>query len=93
MIFSDKETDKTRKRMDRLDAIIHEYLRSQRKTMDYISEKIGCAPSSLWRYSRRIEYFQKMPLEILGGVCRYANVSNEDLRYILGLPTGKADEN
>ena len=83
MIFSDKEIDKTRKRMDRLDAIIHEYLRSQRKTMDYISE----------RYSRRIEYFQKMPLEILGGVCRYANVSNEDLRYILGLPTGKADEN
>ena len=93
MFFSDREIDKTKKRMDRLDAVIHEYLRSQRKTMDYISEKLGCAPSTLWRYSRRVECFRKMPLDIFGGICRYANVSNEDLRYILGLPTGKADEN
>lgn len=84
-------TDQDRKRMDRFDAVIHEYLRSHRKTVEYLSEKIGCSPSSLWRYSRRIEYFSKAPLDIVSGVFRMANVSNEDLRYILGLPTGKAE--
>lgn len=94
MIFSEheKEFEKTQKRMDRLDAVIHEYLRSSRKTVEYLSEQIGCAPSSLWRYSRRVEYFRKMPLDILAGVCRYANISNDDLRFILGLPRGTADE-
>ena len=87
-----KELDKTGKRMDRLDSIIHEYLRANRKTMEYLSEKLGCAPSTLWRYSRKTDCFRKMPIDIFGGVCRMANVSNEDLRYILGLPTGKADE-
>ena len=81
------------KRMDRFDKIIHEYLRFNRKTMEYLSEKVGCAPSSLWRYSRREEYFRKVPLDILAGVFRMANVSNEDLRYILGLPTGSRNEN
>lgn len=88
----EKEICKTAKRMDRLDSIIHEYLRANRKTVDYLSEKVGCAPSTLWRYSRREDSFRKMPLVILAGICRMANVSNEDLRYILGLPTGKADE-
>lgn len=88
----EKEICKVTKRMDRLDAIIHEYLRANRKTLDYLSEKVGCAPSTLWKYSRREYGFRKMPLDILAGVCRMANVSNEDLRYILGLPTGKADE-
>ena len=81
------------KRMGRFDKIIHEYLRSNRRTMEYLSEKVGCAPSSLWRYSRRVEYFRKVPLDILAGVFRMANVSNEDMRYILGLPTGKNNEN
>lgn len=77
------------RRMDRFDRVIHEYLRSNRKTVEYLAEKVGCAPSSLWRYSRRTEYFRKVPLDILAGVFRMSNVSNEDLRYILGLPTGK----
>ena len=81
------------KRMDRLDSVIHEYLRSNRKTVEYLSEKLGCAPSTLWRYSRRVEYFRKMPLDVIGGIFRIANASNEDIRYILGLPTGKPDEN
>ena len=77
------------KRMDRFDSVIHEYLRSNRKTVEYLADKVGCSPSSLWRYSRRIEYFSKAPLDIIGGVFRMANVSNEDIRYILGLPYGK----
>ncbi len=81
------------KRMDRLDAVIHEYLRSNRKTVEYLAEKVGCAPSTIWRYRRRTEFFRKMPLDILGGIFRMANVSNEDMRYILGLPTGKVNEN
>ena len=88
----EKEFCKATKRMDRLDAIIHEYLRANRKTLDYLSEKVGCAPSTLWKYSRREDSFRKMPLDILGGICRMANVSNDDLRYILGLPRGKADD-
>ena len=81
------------KRMDRFDSVVHEYLRSTRKTAEYLSEKIGCAPSTLWRYTRRPEYFRKVPLETAGAIFRMVNISNEDLRYILGLPTGKSNEN
>lgn len=88
IIFSDEE-----KRMDRFDSIIHEYLRSNRKTIEYLANKAGCDPSSLWRYRRKVEYFKKAPLSVVANCLRMANVSNQDLRYILGLPTGKADEN
>lgn len=97
VIFSEqeKENERIRKRMDRFDAVVAEYLRSNRKTVEYLSKKVGCDPSSLWRYRRKEEYFKKAPLEIVAGCLRVANVSNENLRYILGLPTGRgiADEN
>ena len=86
VIFSDEE-----KRMDRFDSIIHEYLRSNRKTVEYLANKVGCDPSSLWRYRRRVEYFQKAPLSVVANCMRMANISNNDLRYILGLPTGQRD--
>ena len=76
------------KRMDRFDATIHEYLRANRKTVDYLARQIGCDPSSLWRYRRKPEYFLKTPLETFSGCMRMANASNETIRYILGLPTG-----
>lgn len=85
----DKEEEKLRKRMDRFDSVVHEYLRSNRKTVEELSLKVGCDPSSLWRYRRKVEYFQKAPLEIIASCLRLANVSNENLRYILGLPTGR----
>ena len=84
--FSDEE-----KRMDRFDAVINEYLRSNRKTVEYLANKVGCDPSSLWRYRRRVEYFRKAPLSVVANCMRMANVSNNDLRYILGLPTGQRD--
>ena len=31
----------------------------------------------------------KMPMNVATGCLKLANVSNDDLRYILGLPTGK----
>ena len=97
VIFSEqeKENERIRKRMDRFDAVIAEYLRSNRKTVEYLSKKVGCDPSSLWRYRRKEEYFKKAQLEIVAGCLRAANVSNENLRFILGLPTGRgiADEN
>ena len=80
------------KRMDRFDAVLHEYLRKNRKTVEYLAQKVGCDPSSLWRYRRKVEFFRKTPLCVLSGCMRMVNVSNDDLRYILGLPTGK-DEN
>ena len=84
VIFSDEE-----KRMDRFDAIINEYLRHNRKTVEYLADKVGCDPSSLWRYRRKIEYFRKAPLFVVANCLRMANVSNQDLRYILGLPMGQ----
>lgn len=79
-------------RMDRFDAIIHEYLRSRRKTVEYLAEQVGCDPSTLWRYRRKVEYFRKAPVDVVASCLRFANVSNENLRYVLGLPTGKSDE-
>ena len=97
VIFSeeDKEFQKLRRRMDRFDAVVAEYLRSNRKTVEELAKKVGCDPSSLWRYRRKEEYFKKAPLEIVAGCLRMANVSNENLRYILGLPIGRStvDEN
>lgn len=80
------------KKMDRFDSVVHEYLRSRKKTVEYLAKQIGCDPSSLWRYRKKVEYFKRMPLCILADCFRYANVSNEDIRYILGLPMGKSDE-
>ena len=87
VVFSEreKEEERLRKRMDRFDAVVHEYLRSNRKTVEELSEKAGCDPSSLWRYRRKVEYFRKAPLEVVCVCLRVANVSNENLRYILGL--------
>ena len=82
----------TEKRMDRFDSVINEYLRSRRKTVEYLAEQIGCDPSTLWRYRRKVEYFKRAPLDVVANCLRLANVSNENLRYILGLPTGKQDE-
>ena len=81
------------KRMDRFDQMVNEYLRSNRKSLEYLSSKVGCDPSSLWRYRRRVDYFCKAPLNVIAGCMRMANASNDDIRYILGLPTGKTNEN
>lgn len=82
---ADRASEKLQKRMDRFDSVVHEYLRANRKTIVYLSEKTGCDPSSLWRYRRRVEYFKKAPLEVICVCLRLANVNNENLRYILGL--------
>ena len=80
------------RRRDRFDRVISEYLRSNRKTTEYLSDILGCSLSSLWRYRYTIQGFQKMPLMIFSDCARQANISNEDLRYILGLPTGLSNE-
>ena len=80
------------KRMDRFDAIVCEHLRSTKGRAEALSIKIGCSSSSLWRYRTQKDAFQRMPLEIFANVMRMANVSNENLRYILGLPTGKSED-
>jgi len=88
-----RDIDRYQKRMDRFDAVVHEYLRSNRKTVDELAQRVGCDPSSLWRYRRKVEYFRKAPLDIIAGCLKLANVSNENLRYILGLPLGKGSYN
>ena len=77
--------DKVEKRMDRFDAVVHEYLRSHRKTVEELCEKIDCSPSSLWRFRTKPECFRKAPLDVIASCLRLANASNEQVRYILGL--------
>ena len=84
--FSEEE-----KRMDRFDAVICEYCRHNKKTVEYLAEKTGCSPASLWRYRTQVDSFHKAPLFVISGCLRMVNVSNVDLRYILGLPTGQRD--
>ena len=90
VIFSEQEKQLDRQR-DRFDAMVSEYLRSNRKTVEYLSETVGCSAASLWRYRKRTEQFQKAPLSVISGCMKMANASNETIRVILGLPTGKAD--
>lgn len=86
VIFSDEE-----KRMDRFDAILCEYCRRYKKSVEAVAQKAGCSTASLWRYRTQVESFRRAPLDVIANCLRLANVSNQDLRYILGLPTGKAD--
>lgn len=81
------------KQRDRFDAVVNEYLRANRKTVAYLAERAGCNTSSLWRYRNKDLGFRKMPFEVFCTCMRQANVSNDDLRRIIGLPTGTRDEN
>ena len=94
IIFSEQEKELKRifDRMDKFDSIVVEYLRKYSFTTEDLCEKIGCSPSSLWRYRKQIDAFQKAPFVVICNMLRLANVSNQDLRYICGLPRGLADE-
>ena len=82
---ADKEQDKVFKRMDRFDAVVHEYLRSTRSTTEVLSNRVGVDPSTLWRYRRQIDHFRKAPFDVICQILKLANVSNETLRFICGL--------
>ena len=94
VIFSEqeRELELANRRMDRFDSIVNEYCRYYRKSVEYVAKKVGCSTSSLWRYRTQVSAFRKAPLDIVAGCLRLANASNEDLRYILGLPTGKTED-
>ena len=89
---SDKQREQLRKRMDRFDSIVCEYCRYYRKSVETVAQKFGCSTASLWRYRTQVDSFRKAPLDVVYGCLKLANVSNQDLRYILGLPTGQHDE-
>ena len=93
VIFSEenKEQEKLRQRMDRFDSMICEYCRHYRKSVESVAERVGCSTASLWRYRTQVESFRKAPLDIVSVCLRLSNVSNEDLRFIMGLPTGQHD--
>lgn len=94
VIFSEgeKEREKLQLRMDRFDAVLCEYCRKYRKSVEQVAQKVGCSTASLWRYRTQIESFRKAPLDVVANCFKLMNISNHDLRFILGLPTGKADE-
>ena len=88
---SDREREKIRQRMDRFDAVLCEYCRQYRKSVESVAQKVGCSTASLWRYRTQVESFRKAPLDVVAVCLRLSNVSNEDLRFIMGLPTGQHD--
>lgn len=94
VIFSEweKEQKKLQRRMDEFDRLVCEYLRANRKTTEYLAEKVGCDKSSLWRYRRREQYFKTAPFDVICRCLRMANASNEQIRIICGLPTGQSNE-
>lgn len=81
----DKEREKIFKRMDKFDAVVSEYIRSTRTTVEILSERVGVDPSTLWRYRRKIDAFRKAPFDVVCQILKLANVPNETLRYICGL--------
>lgn len=81
----DKEREKIFKRMDKFDAVVSEYIRSTRTTVEILSERVGVDPSTLWRYRRKIDAFRKAPFDVVCKILKLANVPNETLRYICGL--------
>lgn len=89
---SDKEQEKLRQRMDRFDSVLCEYCRKYRKSVEQVAQKVGCSTASLWRYRTQVESFRKAPLDVVANCLKLMNVSNQDLRYILGLPTGQHDD-
>ena len=88
---SDKQQEQLRRRMDRFDAIVCEYCRHYRKSVEQMAERVGCSTASLWRYRTQVDAFRKAPLDVVAICLRLSNVSNEDLRFIMGLPTGQHD--
>lgn len=78
-------------RMDRFDSLITEYLRRNHETVEKLAVKVGCDPSTLWRYRKKEQYFERIPLNVICCCFQIMQVSNENLRYILGLPIGKDD--
>lgn len=77
-----------KKRMDRFDSVVVEYKRRHPKqTMSDICSKLGCDPSTLWRYRRDEVAFKDAKFDVICGMLRMANVSNETLRYICGWST------
>lgn len=81
------------RRMDRFDALLCEYQRANHVKAEKLCEKLGLSRSTLWRYRTNEEAFRQMPNDILAICFRLTNASNETIRYILGLPNGKTNEN
>lgn len=88
---SDKTQEQLRRRMDRFDSVICEYCRHYKKSVETVAEKVGCSTASLWRYRTQAESFRRAPLDVISGCLKLANASNEDIRLVLGLPTGQHD--
>ncbi len=80
-----KRTEKLRKRMDRFDAVVNEYLRANHYTTADLAFQLGINCSTLWRYRKRPEYFAKAPFEVVAKALQLANCNNETLRYICGM--------
>lgn len=86
---SSRELERLISRMDRFDAVVVDYCRKYPYTMEQLAERLGCNTSTLWRYRKEPLYFKQAKFDVICRMLRFANVSNETLRMICGLPTGK----
>ena len=80
-----REREKMVRRMDKFDSVVNEYLRANRYTTDDLSLKLGINKSTLWRYRKQVNYFEKAPFGVITKALRLANCPSDVLRYICGI--------
>lgn len=80
-----KRTDRLAKRMDRFDAVINEYLRANHYTTSDLAFQLGINCSTLWRYRKKVDAFEKAPFTVITQALNLANCSAETWRYICGM--------
>ena len=89
----ERDLENLKRRMERFDTVVYDYLRRSHKTVVELAKIAGCAPSSLWRFRRKPEDFQKAPFEVICTCLRLANASSENVRFIIGLTAARGTDN
>lgn len=74
------------KRRDKFDQVVHEYIRRHpNETVESVAKKLGCNPSSLWRYRKQTDSFRKAPFDTICKMLIIAKVTKETLNLIIGI--------
>lgn len=81
----ERQKDKIAKRMDKFDSVVNEYLRAHHYTTSDLAYQLGINTSSLWRYRKRVDSFEKAPFGVITKALHLANCPNDVLRYICGI--------
>lgn len=73
------------RRMDKFDSLVSEYLRKSKYTTSDLAYQVQIDPSTLWRYRKRVRYFELAPFGKITQILRIAGCTTDILRFICGL--------